>query len=394
MAQWNMVTGNGGAGLVRRGTGVPTSPLVSICLLVLSDPTLALGCLDALAAPGGGTRPDRDGGRRQRHVGSRPDRSWKSATTSCWCAVGPISASPEATTWPSEIARGRYLFFVNDDSMVAPDCISQLMATAELDQTIGAVGSRILSADGSLQEAGSVLWDDGSTERVGFGLPAGTLRYSYVRDVDFMSANGLMVRRAAWNAVGGFDERFFPAYYEDVDLCMAMREHGYRVVYEPRARLHHLESQSTSTRFRKFLLARNRKQFVAKWKAELPAFGERPEDIDESGMERSIGRARGSPRRLLMVARGVGEGSGGVPWDAVESSGCPRLGDHRRVAGSGRRARLRPRSVRMGRPDGRSRSRSARRCRRGSDHRRHRLGRGRRHRHHTVAAADHPARWN
>ena len=82
---------------------------------------------------------------------------------------------------------------------------------------------------------------------VGAGLPADSTAYGYVRYADYISANGLLVDRHAWDAVGGFDERYFPAYYEDVDLCLALLDHGYRVAYEPRARLQHLESQSTST---------------------------------------------------------------------------------------------------------------------------------------------------
>jgi hypothetical protein len=123
----------------------------------------------------------------------------------------------------------------------------------------------------------------------------------------------------AWTAVGGFDERYFPAYCEDVDLCLALRKKGFRVVYEPRARLRHLESQSTTSRYRLFLLTRNRRRLVDKWEMELAALGDRPETIDDSAIERSVHRARGSPRRLLLVTPGTGKDSGGVPWDAVEA---------------------------------------------------------------------------
>ena len=92
-----------------------------------------------------------------------------------------------------------------------------------------------------------MLWSDGWVAHVGAGLPADSTAYQYVRYVDYVSANGLLVDRQAWDAVGGLDERYFPAYYEDVDLCLALWDHGYRVAYEPRARLRHLESQSTST---------------------------------------------------------------------------------------------------------------------------------------------------
>ena len=88
--------------------------------------------------------------------------------------------------------------------------------------------------------------------------PANSTDYEYVRDANSSTTNGLLVDRHAWDTVGGFDERYFPAYCEDVDLCLALWNFGYRVVYGPRARLRHFESQSSSTPFRDFLLQRNR----------------------------------------------------------------------------------------------------------------------------------------
>jgi len=311
------VKDGGPAPLVQRGSDVPGSPLVSTCILVLSDPTLALGCLDSLAAAGRSDETETivvangmsESARRV--LEERNDIVLVRSDTNLGFAGGNNLAG--------EIARGRYLLFVNDDSTVTADCMTQLLATAERDQGIGAVGCRILSADGSLQEAGSALWSDGWAEHVGVGLPAGTRRYSFVRDVDYVSANGLMVTRSAWSAVGGFDERYFPAYYEDVDLCMALRKHGFRVVYEPRARLYHLESQSTTSRYHNFLMTRNRNRFVDKWKVELAALGDRPERIDASAIERSIHRARGSPPRLLMVMDGEVNGARAFLWGAVEA---------------------------------------------------------------------------
>jgi GT2 family glycosyltransferase len=200
------------------------------------------------------------------------------------------------------IARGRFLLFLNDDSRVGDAYLDHLLATAATDKSIGAVAGRILSVDGSLQEAGSVLWNDGNAAHVGLGLPAGTGRFTYRRDVDYASANGMLVRRTAWDQVGGFDERYFPAYYEDVDLCLSLREHGYRVVYEPRAELQHLESQSTSSQFRRFLLERNRRLLVEKWSSTLDRFAPPPADPWDAGaIEHAVHRARGSPRRLLVV---------------------------------------------------------------------------------------------
>jgi GT2 family glycosyltransferase len=301
---------------VRRGSLVSTAPLVSVLVPVLFDPTLAIGCLDSL--PGASRTcaieavvvANGTPGEARRSLERREDIVLVTSGTNLGFAGGNNLAA--------DVARGQYLLLLNDDSKLEDGCIDQLVATAERDRSIGAVGGRILSADGSLQEAGSVLWNDGWAVHVGSGLPPDTRAFDYLRDVDYVSANGLLVRRSAWSAVGGLDQGYYPAYYEDVDLCMALRRHGCRVVYEPRARLRHLESQSTSTRYRNFLVARHRERFVAKWGEELSRLDDRPEALDEAAVDHAVQRARGSPPRVLV------EGNAGLPasgrwfWEVVE----------------------------------------------------------------------------
>jgi hypothetical protein len=183
----------------------------------------------------------------------------------------------------------------------------------EREPSIAAVGGRILWADGAVQEAGSVLWSDGWAAHVGVGLPADSNAYGYVRYADYVSANGLLIDRQAWDAVDGLDERYFPAYYEDVDLCLALWHHGYRVAYEPRARLRHLESQSTPISFRNFLLVRNRAQLVAKWSAVLEGFGEHPDPIDDAAIEAAVQRAARTIGRVLVLERSEGATEWWVP---------------------------------------------------------------------------------
>jgi GT2 family glycosyltransferase len=274
---------------------------VSVCILVVSDHGLIEGCLESL-------------------VSSRPSAETEVIVVANGIGEGPVSSLRErddivlvrssvnlgfagGNNLAARVARGRYLLLLNDDTIVEAGLIDRLLAAFERDRLLGAVGPTILWPDGSLQEAGSVLWSDGWAAHVGASFPPGSTAYDYVRYVDYSSANGLLVDRRAWDAVGGLDERYFPAYFEDADLCLALWDHGYRVAYEPRARLTHLESQSTSTLLREFLMIRNRALFVAKWRTLLQSYADHPDPIDDAAMDAAIFRAERSLGRALVVER-------------------------------------------------------------------------------------------
>ncbi|MGB3070082.1 MAG: glycosyltransferase [Ottowia sp.] len=141
-------------------------------------------------------------------------------------------------------ARGRNLLFLNNDTTLRSQALSAACEILDGEPGVGAVGGQILLLDGSLQEAGSILWQDGSTSGYGRGAdPLDTL-YQFQRDVDYCSGAFLMVKRAVFDQLGGFDPLFAPAYYEDVDLCVRISEAGWRVVYSPRIQIDHVESAS------------------------------------------------------------------------------------------------------------------------------------------------------
>jgi GT2 family glycosyltransferase len=169
----------------------------------------------------------------------------------------------------ARFAQGNNLVFLNDDTAVTAGWLKALVERAGSEPDIGAVCAKLVGFEEKLQEAGSVVWRDARTDRVGLGADAGDPRYIVARDVDSASACGLLVRRDAWNAVGGFDEDFFPAYYEDVDLCFRLRQAGYRVVYEPNSVIRHRGSVSTAPELRLFAAEQNAKRFVEKWQNEL-----------------------------------------------------------------------------------------------------------------------------
>ena len=273
--------------------------MVSVCILVVSDHGLINGCLDSLM----GSRPSAEtevvvvangiDGDQFSSLRERDDIVLVKSAVNLGFAGGNNLAA--------RFARGRYLLLVNDDSLVEAGFIDRLLSAFERDRLLGAAGGTILWPDGTLQEAGSVLWSDGWAAHVGAGFPAESTAYHYVRYVDYISANGLLVDRQAWDAVGGLDQRYFPAYFEDADLCLALWDHGYRVAYEPRARLTHLESQSTSTLFREFLMIRNRALFVAKWSTLLQSYADHPDPIDNAAMDAAVYRAERSLGRVVVV---------------------------------------------------------------------------------------------
>lgn len=141
-------------------------------------------------------------------------------------------------------ARGRHLVLLNNDAVLEPNTLRHAVARLQADPGAGAVGGPIQLWDGRLQEAGSIVWRDGSCQGYGRGDDPSRPEYAFVRDVDYCSGAFLMVRRPLFEALGGFDTAFVPAYYEESDLCVRLWEHGHRIVYDPRVRIRHFEFAS------------------------------------------------------------------------------------------------------------------------------------------------------
>ncbi len=138
-------------------------------------------------------------------------------------------------------ARGEFVLLLNNDAQLLPGALRSALKTIRQDSRIGAVGGRLVMLDWSLQEAGSIVWRDGSCLGYGRGDDPFAPMYMFRRDVDYCSAAFLLTPRAAWQRLGGFDEAFQPAYYEDSDYCARLWERGLRVVYDPQATILHYE---------------------------------------------------------------------------------------------------------------------------------------------------------
>jgi len=144
-------------------------------------------------------------------------------------------------------ARGDYLVLLNNDAQVLPGTLQSALATIRIAPDIGAVGGRLILLDGTLQEAGSIIWRDGSCLGYGRGDNPFAPMYMFRRDVDYCSGAFLLTPRRLWERLGGFDERFKPAYYEETDYCSRLWELGLRVVYDPNSVLLHYEFASSGS---------------------------------------------------------------------------------------------------------------------------------------------------
>ena len=169
------------------------------------------------------------------------------------------------------LATGRYLLFLNNDTTVHPGWLAPLVQLAERDPRVGIVGGKLLNADGTVQEAGGIIHSNGWGHPYGRGDDPDKPEYNFVREVDVVIGACFLVRAAAWEEVGGFDERYAPAYYEEFDLAFALRDRGWQVLYQPASRVTHFDASSYGQEERDRQSVINHGQFCRKWARALAA---------------------------------------------------------------------------------------------------------------------------
>lgn len=197
----------------------------------------------------------------------------------------------------AKIAKGEYIIFLNNDTQVHEEWLSSLVTLIESDEKIGMVGSKLVYPDGSLQEAGGIIWSDASGWNYGRNQDADMPEYNYVRECDYISGASIMISKSLWNEIGGFDERFKPAYCEDSDLAFEVRKRGYKVMYQPKSVVTHFEGVSNGTDLDSGLKkyqVENSKKFKEKWAAELAK-------QYESGQVPFCARERNHGKKVILI---------------------------------------------------------------------------------------------
>ncbi len=171
-------------------------------------------------------------------------------------------------------SRGEFLLFLNNDTVVLPGWLDELVQTFSDQDKVGLVGSKLLYPDGQLQEAGGIIWRDATGWNYGRLSDPNRPEYCYLREVDYCSGASIMVPAKIFWQVGGFDSRYVPAYFEDSDLAFGIRALGYKVLYQPLSQLIHYEGITSGTdltsgtkRYQEI----NRPKFYEKWQNALSA---------------------------------------------------------------------------------------------------------------------------
>lgn len=164
-------------------------------------------------------------------------------------------------------AAGDYIVLLNNDTVVHENWLQAMLEVME-NPRVGMTGSKLIYPDGKMQEAGGIIWNDASGWNYGRLDNPEKPEYNYIKQVDYISGASIMVRSSLWKDLGGFDERYVPAYYEDTDLAFAIREKGFDVVFTPFSVVTHFEGQShgtdESTGIKRYQVV-NHKKFYEKW---------------------------------------------------------------------------------------------------------------------------------
>jgi GT2 family glycosyltransferase len=242
------------------------STLVSIIILDYKNPTLTLNCLRSLKAskisiPSEVIVVDNSEGDPPTDFSQ-----WAGLPNLTYHKTDRNLGFARGCNLGARLARGDLLYFVNNDTTFQKGCVEELARVLLLDRQAGIVGSKLLYSDGSIQHAGMVFAaiNGDPLHRCRF-RPSTVAAANVPLVLQAVTGASMMIRRERFVEIGGFCEEYVNSY-EDVDLCLRVRKAGYKVVYNPRSVLYHLEAKSQGRFDRE---GENRALFQRRWLKEV-----------------------------------------------------------------------------------------------------------------------------
>ena len=201
----------------------------------------------------------------------------------------------------SKLAKGEYLILFNNDARLVEGSLNEAINAYECEKNCGFMGVRVRHVSGGLQEAGCIIYQDGTTNGYLRYQREDDLRALFQRDVDYCSGVFAIVARLQFQDLSGLDEAFAPAYFEETDFCMRLRQKGLRCIYYPRLLIDHFEfGSSANAKASRRMINERREKFLSRWKPtlQLQRFFPREgmADIDSAAL-----RLLQHPCRLLIV---------------------------------------------------------------------------------------------